>query len=340
MNILLYYMVSMDHILKKLGLRKEEKYDNSLAIVPASYFSSLMLDIERKYIKGTTDTFATFEFNNYNMVSNNDKINIDDYEIDTDGGQDDGDELSKGDKIYLILDKNLVSSYPKKVHLFMGGSGGYYSYYLGIASILQKNFNLDNVIFSGVSGGTMVNLFLALNMDIEKVFDEWNIPLLETVSEYRLGALFNWNKTALYHFHKMIPEDAHQQVKGRYYVFSSEFHFFSKWKNKMLGDWDNNQELGKAILASCQVPILLGGNIYTFYKNQRFVDGCFTYYPKLNQYGIDMPSIKIYANSWRPYKVSWLWCWTSVEWHRKIYQWGQDDANKNLKYFKQFLMPK
>lgn len=333
-----------DHILRKIGLRQEEKYDNSMAIVPASYFSSLMLDVERKYLKTTTDTFATFEFNssgeNYNMVVNTDNINTDDYEIEDDYDIEDGDELSKGNKICLILDNNLISAYPEKVHLFMGGSGGYYSYYLGVASVLQENFNLSNVIYSGVSGGTMVNLFLALGMDIETVFNEWNVPLLEKVSEFKLGALFNWNNTAVDHFHQMVPDDAYEKVKGRYYVFTTEFYFTQKWKNKMLGDWENNEELCKAILASCQVPILLGGNLYTFYRDQKFVDGCFTYYPEENEHGNTLPSIKIYANTWRPYKLSWLWCWTSVEWHKRIYQWGRDDANKNLKYFKQFLMPK
>jgi hypothetical protein len=108
----------------------------------------------------------------------------------------------------------------------------------------------------------------------------------------------------------------------------------------MLGDWNDNDELGQAILASCQIPVLLGGDIYTMYREQKCIDGFFSYYPELNELDAKMPSIKIYANTWRPYKLSWLWCWTSVEWHKKIYQWGRDDAMQNLKYFKQFLMPK
>ena len=35
----------------------------------------------------------------------------------------------------------------------------------------------------------------------------------------------------------------------------------------MLGDWHNNQELGDAILASCQFYIV-GGNLYTFYRQR------------------------------------------------------------------------
>lgn len=334
-------MVMWDHILKKLKIRKEqEKYDNSKAIVPAHYISVLMMEVERKYLRGSTETFATFEFNNYNYIINNDKCNIDDYEVTEPNDTEIVDEFIKGEKIYVAFNKELVLPYPEKVHIFIGGSGGYYSYYLGIASVLQEHFDLSNVVFSGVSGGTLVNLFLSLNMDIPTVFEQWNIPLLNKVAEYRMGALFNWNQITLEHFKKMVPDDAYQQIKGKYYVFTTEFYYTQKWKCKMLGDWENNEELAQAILASCQVPILLGGDLYTLYRDKKYIDGAFTYEPCLNQHDLNMPSIKIYANSWRPYKISWLWCWTSVEWHKKIYQWGRDDATENLKYFKQFLMPK
>jgi hypothetical protein len=328
-------MVMWDHILKKVRLRKTEKYDNSKAIVPAHYFSSLMMEVERKYLRGSTETFATFEFKN-----NNFNINLDEYETEGYQTTEVTGEFSKGEILYVALNRELVLPYPEKVHLFIGGSGGYYSYYLGIASVLQENFDLSNVVFSGVSGGTLVNLFLALNMDIKQVFDDWNVPLLNRVSEFKMGALFNWNQTAMEHFKKKIPNDAYDRIKGRYYTFTTEFHFTQKWKCCMLGDWNDNDELGQAILASCQIPVLLGGDIYTVYRDQKFIDGFFSYYPELNEIDAKMPSIKIYANTWRPYKLSWLWCWTSVEWHKKIYQWGRDDAMENLKYFKQFLMPK
>jgi hypothetical protein len=320
-------MIMWDHILKKTGLRKDEKYDNSKAIVPAHYFSSLMLDVERRYLKDNKHCLATFEFEG-------------EFELTDNVNEFDG-EFNKGGKLFVAIDRHLLHAYPDKVHLFMGGSGGYYSYYLGIASVLQEHFKLDNVTFSGVSGGTLVNLFLALNMDVNDVFQDWNVPLLNKVAEFKFGALFNWNQTCLEHFQRMVPDDAHERVKGRYYVFTTEFYYNPKnWKCRMIGDWENNDELGDAILASCQIPLLLGGSIATTYRDQRFIDGYFTYLPELNEHDMKMPSIKIYANSWRPYKLSWLWCWTSVEWHKEIFKWGRQDAEKNLKYFKEFLMLK
>lgn len=327
-------MAMWDHILKKVGIRTEESYDNSKAIVPSHYFSSLMLDIERKHLNHAIHDIAIFEFDNHKTSDPSE------YEIATPDDNQVTGEFMKGEKIYVGVSSELMITYPKKVHIFMGGSGGYYSYYLGIASVLQEHFDLSNVVFTGVSGGTMVNLFLALEMNIHEVFKDWNVPLLNKVGEYKFGALFNWNKTALEHFKRMVPDDAHETIKGRYYVFTTEFYYTKKWKCRMIGDWDNNDELGEAILASCQVPVLLGGNITTEYKGQRFIDGYFSYEPELNEHDSNMPSIKIYANSWRPYKTTWLWCWTSVEWHQKIFDWGREDANNNMKYFKEFLMPK
>lgn len=331
-----------NNVLMKIGFKKPEKYDNSKAIVPAHYFSSLMLESEMRYYKGTTDKFASFEFESYNIVFDADKVNPElmGYDVTRDDEEvEDNPELAKGEKVCLIMSKHLLKAYPEKVHLFMGGSGGYYSYYLGVASVLQRNFNLDNVVFSGVSGGAMVNLFLALNKDIDSVFNDWNVPVLHKVSQFKFGALFNWNQVMLDHFHKFVEEDAHLKVKNKYYVYTSEFYYFKKWQNRMIDNWTNNEELGKAILASCQIPFLFGGELYTIYRNERFVDGCFTYTPEMNNHQ-HMPTIKIYANSWRPYKTTWLWCWTSVEWHQKIFKWGQEDASQNLPFFKDFLMPK
>jgi hypothetical protein len=334
----------MNYLLHKIGLSKPIKPDNSLAIVPAYYFSSLMLEIEMRGLKDTHKSLATFEYNNYDITVKENQINITDYEIDDnynnyDKNNNKDDELSKGGVICLIFDQHLLKTYPEKVHLFTGGSGGYYSYYLGIGSILQEHFIFDNVIFSGVSGGNIINLLLALNINIREAFENWNVPLLNTISNFKLGALFNWNNTAKEYLVNRLPEDAYLQVKGRYHVYSTEFHFMSKWKNRVISEWDSNDELVKALMASCQIPILLGGNIYTYYRDEKFIDGCFSYKPELNHH-IHLPSIKIYANTWRPYKLSWLWCWSSVEWHRKIFDWGQQDALKNLSYMKQFLMPK
>jgi hypothetical protein len=330
---------------------KKNKYfvDNEMAIVPSNYFDTLKLEAERKIIKEVSKEthlgrfeYKTLKFNKSNDVNSDlagfevseDDIDLDEF-IDSDN-----DELSKGDKVYVCQEGKILKSYPKTVHLFMGGSGGYYTYYMGIASVLQEHFRLDNVIFAGVSGGTIVNLLMALEMDCKEMFEKWHIPLLQKVAKYRTGALFNWNKEAMESYYDHVPDDAYEKIKGRYYVYTTEFHYFSKWKNRMIGDFDNKKDLGDAILASCQVPILLGGDIYTYYRDEKFIDGVISYHPDMNVHYKEYPSVRIYADMWRPISYLYLWPWTSEEWHRKVFQWGVEDAIRNLPYLKQFFMPK
>ena len=50
-------------------------------------------------------------------------------------------------------------------------SGGAYCYQMGIAAHMQRHFDLDNVLFSGASGGTWPALLLAAGVDIQYAFD-------------------------------------------------------------------------------------------------------------------------------------------------------------------------
>ena len=53
------------------------------------------------------------------------------------------------------------------------------AYYFGIAKYLQENYDLDNIIFGGVSGGAIVSTFLSLNHDLEKIYlSDLNIYVL------------------------------------------------------------------------------------------------------------------------------------------------------------------
>ena len=52
-------------------------------------------------------------------------------------------------------------------HIAFSVSAGCYPYQMGLAHYLQKNFDLENVFFSGASGGAWAALLLAANCSIE-----------------------------------------------------------------------------------------------------------------------------------------------------------------------------
>ena len=90
------------------------------------------------------------------------------------------------------------------------GCGGLYNYSLGIAYILQKRYfndiknsnnnfnnfkmsnNFKNCKFVGISAGVYPALLLALNLNINTLFNTFNKEFLEQVSKCYMGALFNW----------------------------------------------------------------------------------------------------------------------------------------------------
>lgn len=80
--------------------------------------------------------------------------------------------------------------------LGFGGCGGMYNYFLGVASVLQEEFDLRDVIFSGVSAGCFPALVLALGMDVKEFFFKENIPLIEAAAQSSYAGLGKYDKAA------------------------------------------------------------------------------------------------------------------------------------------------
>jgi len=68
-------------------------------------------------------------------------------------------------------------------HITFSVSAGSFPYQMGVAKYLQENFNLDDIHFSGASGGSWAALLLAAGIDIS----------------YALNVLLNIGKLAFMH---------------------------------------------------------------------------------------------------------------------------------------------
>jgi hypothetical protein len=80
--------------------------------------------------------------------------------------------------------------------LGFGGCGGMYNYFLGVASVLQEEYDLRDVIFSGVSAGCFPALVLALGMDVKEFFFKENVPLIEDAAECSFAGLGKYDVLA------------------------------------------------------------------------------------------------------------------------------------------------
>ena len=75
------------------------------------------------------------------------------------------------------------------VQITFGGCGGFYPYFLGVASVIQRHFITDNVIFSGSSAGCFPSLLLALKKNIELEFTTTHKELLREAREHPRGVI-------------------------------------------------------------------------------------------------------------------------------------------------------
>lgn len=226
----------------------------------------------------------------------------------------------------------------KKKTIVFCGCGGLYNYSLGIAHVIQtiiknKHTNNPNINYIGISAGAFPALLLSLNLNINNLFSTFNKDFLGEISRLYFGALFNWYDYVRIYTKKYIPSDSY---KTNNLTISISVINTKKicLENRLVNKWDSNDELLDCITATSFIPIF-GKKLYTKYKNKKCIDGCLTHNYN-NQKDTD-EIIYIYPSKWRKTNFNWYYCYSDIKWAEKIYQWGIDDAKKNIKYLMKFL---
>ena len=237
--------------------------------------------------------------------------------------------------IYIIPMNNNEKVKPT-IQLVFGGCGGMYNYNLGVASIIQKHFTLgSNVIISGASAGCFPAILSTLNMDIDDLFELWDIPFLREINSFKFGALCKWNKVVRKWIEPQLDEDSYQRANSRFYCSLTSVPSFT---NHIVSNWKNNQDLVDGILASCFLPIFDIGKLTANFRGRRYIDGSFT-----NSYPLPLgdktPSFIIKRNMWRENNLSWLWCWSDEAWARKLFNWGKEDALNHIEEISSIFNP-
>ena len=228
-----------------------------------------------------------------------------------------------------------------KAHLIFSGCGGMYSYNLGIASVIQENYDLSNVVISSASAGCFPAMALVLNINILEYFDIWNIKFLEEVNTHLFGAIGVWNKIAKKWILKFLNEDEniYKKAKSRLFCSITTCNYFTKphLENMVISDWKSNEDLIDGMMSSAFIPFFDIGKLTNSYRNKKCIDGSITNnepnpYPELN-----IPKLVISYDMFNPnMKKSWylVWCWSSPKWSRYLFELGRKDALDNIEKFK------
>lgn len=215
----------------------------------------------------------------------------------------------------------------RKRQIVFGGCAGMYHYFLGIAAVLQERFDLDDMIFAGVSGGCFPALCLALGLDVRNLHETWNREILKELNNGYLKAFTRLNGIVTQISRKHLPGDAHIRAKDKLFISLTEF---PSLKNHIVHHWKDRDDLIECILASCFIPIF-DRRFWTYFDKIRYVDGGLSNnkpipYP-------DLPYIYITTDRWREIPWHWYWCYTSEEWSDQLYLWGKEDALANIGEF-------
>jgi hypothetical protein len=232
-----------------------------------------------------------------------------------------------------------------KAKIVFSGCGGMYHYISGIASVIQEQFDLTDVIITSASAGCFPAVLLALNINIIEAFNNWNIPFLKEVNSYLLGSLGIWNSIVKKWTIKYLNDDKDYYKKAINKLFCSittvNFSLTKKpiFENILVSDWKSNEDLVDGIMSSAFVPLFDIGKLTNSYRNKKCIDGSLTNnqpdpYPES-----DVPTIVITYDMYKTHNKSWylVWCWSSPKWSTELFEMGRRDTLNNLSKFENIL---
>ncbi|KAI9908364.1 hypothetical protein PsorP6_003082 [Peronosclerospora sorghi] len=199
-----------------------------------------------------------------------------------------------------------------------------YNYFLGVASVLQEEYDLQDVIFSGVSAGCFPALVLAREMDVKDFFFKHNVPLIEHAAKSSYAGLGKWIPMVKHNLLKVIPSNAYQQVDKKLFFSVTEVPAFC---NRLLTTWTSNEELVDCMLCSAHVP-LYTTSLVASYRGKRFIDGGTSNNnpePRLHA-----PHMVFQVWKWRWVAPYWVFVTTNAEWAVKMFRMGRADAATHL----------
>lgn len=223
-------------------------------------------------------------------------------------------------------------------HLIFSGCGGMYSYNLGIASVIQENYDLSNVVISSASAGCYPAMALVLNLNILEYFELWNIPFLKEVNSHLFGAIGVFNKIAKKWTLKFLNKDEniYKKAISRLFCSITTCNILQKpyLENMLISDWSSNEDLIDGIMSSAFIPLLDIGKLTNIYRNKRCIDGSITNNEPNPYPDLDLPKLVISYDMWNStIKKSWylVWCWSSPSWSRYLFELGRKDTLENMK---------
>jgi hypothetical protein len=218
------------------------------------------------------------------------------------------------------------------IHIRVEGAGGHYSYLLGIASILQEYFDLDNVIYSAYSAGCIPAMLLCLQYNIAEEFEKLNIPMLCELQSSSLKCFFNFIPTLKRYLLNRLNSNPEIYQKANHRLHCNLTHAPSL-ENHLYYNFKSNEDLIDCCMASGHIPIYNKSLFYTF-RDKYYIDGGFN---KNHLNLVNYRTLTIATNSWRNLDGNFLFISSCENYAKQLYELGRLDALNHIDYYKKFL---
>ena len=225
--------------------------------------------------------------------------------------------------------------------LCFDGSGSLLFYYFGVAKFIQENYNLDDVIFTGRSGGCLVILLLSLNINLSSFIDDFTMSLNEISNNNSFGLFTLISKVRHYisDLTKNIPNKLDIiNKKLNLHVTVIKKIFKLKYENRIVSNWNTYDDFIDIICCAIYIPFY-GKNFFYSYKNERYIDGAVLAnmskkyeYKELTSSNLDK-KFTIELDKWRNVKKYYPFFLMNfnINFSKKMVDYGYEDAlnNKN-----------
>ncbi|XP_065647205.1 patatin-like phospholipase domain-containing protein 2 isoform X2 [Hydra vulgaris] len=162
------------------------------------------------------------------------------------------------------------------MNLTFSGAGFLGIYHVGVVSCLKihgKKFIQNVECYGGSSAGALAACMLLCDMNLkESVYFVMNLATQARSTLGPLSSSFDPTTTIRKTFLKYLPEDAYKLASEKLFISLTRV---SDWKNVVVSNYENNEELVDALICSSFIPFF-SGVLPTKYKNEYYIDGGFT----------------------------------------------------------------
>ncbi|TYZ67324.1 hypothetical protein PybrP1_010741 [[Pythium] brassicae (nom. inval.)] len=170
------------------------------------------------------------------------------------------------------------------VEIAFSGSGGMFTYQMGVAAYIQDHFDVSACRFSGCSGGSWAATLLAAETSVHAA---WKVIL---ANQQRLvPANYSWY-SGYGRYAEIVrstiqelwadDHDVHARVQTKHLHIAVTR--FPSLASEMHSSWTSLDDLMTSILASALVPFALSGRPYIEHRGRKYIDGCVSNFKGVN----------------------------------------------------------